>query len=350
MAFITREINVETDKDSIEALWADNVASNFSDRYPWIYKKSPYGEPLTILAEDVESQTVIGCASIFPHVIIYKNKRYKYGIAYDFIVHEKHRVFGPAIKLQKQLVELALEKDYQFILGFPNKAAQGVIKRVGYSELGKANSYSKILNASGKIKNKIGAGYIGVIVSAVVNFALALFDRSKTMVLSRDYALHDVMEFDGKVDDMNLSGGIDRIEPEKNYQYLNWRYVDYMGHGYKIVRLMNEKNNKMAGYCVYYIIGTVAVIVDIKLDNLKHTYNELMVRLVMKLRNQGISSMSLMYLGDPDFLKCIKSSLFIKRPETRDCYIYMKGTFKEECGEIASNLNNWKMLDADMDL
>jgi hypothetical protein len=96
------EANANENKDDILPILKRNLNIASMQRYDWNYKNCPYGNARCWLAKCENSY--VGSAAIFPRKIIIKGEPMYAGIAGDFAVDKNHRAYGPALKLQKEIL------------------------------------------------------------------------------------------------------------------------------------------------------------------------------------------------------------------------------------------------------
>lgn len=332
------------DDKSLLNLWQSNVDSNFKNRLHWVYNESPCEGVITIIARNAED-AVIGCASCFSNKIKLKQQEYKYGVAFDFIVHENFRLFGPAIKLQKNLVEKIECENYEFILAFPNKASYKIFERVGYQKLGEARVYVKLIDCSRKIniKNRI----LKYILAKTINVSLNIIDYLHGLTLNKNYTLEYIDNFE--LCDLSMvpdNSGLFLLNKDKSY--LNWRYVYYKGYDYKIVCLKDGSTGVSKGYCVYFIKDGIVNIVDIFVANNMSYIKEIIIRLANNLRSSNVFTISVMYLGRKEVINTLNQCQFVERADVRNCYIYFNKNDMDY--SVFMDVSKWTLFDADMDL
>ena len=188
--YMLKGIEPSKDREALINFWEKNLKKYFSGRFEWFYKDNPAGEPLGTLAYDREKK-IIGHGSICLRRIYFKGLYLKVGIASDFLVDEKYRVFGPALPIQKANLNFVHSKQVDFIYVFPNQASKAVFHRLGYKQIGTAISYNKILVHKQKLSNigipKMIAAAIGPILDSITKLidSIILVKKPKNLNSSR---------------------------------------------------------------------------------------------------------------------------------------------------------------------
>jgi len=122
--------NIGKHKKDILPILERNLEDASLNRYNWNYENCPYGVAHSWLARCKKTDTLVGSASLFPRKLIIKNKPVFAAIAGDFAVDKKHRVYGPSIKLQKE-IQLGIKNNvFKFIYGIPNEQSRMLFLRI----------------------------------------------------------------------------------------------------------------------------------------------------------------------------------------------------------------------------
>jgi hypothetical protein len=154
MSYEIIKSDILKEKQTILDFWNNNHEKRLDDKFAWMYLSNPDGLASTWLVKHSESSDIVGMASVFPRRFRYKNKTFKGGIQGDFLIHGKHRSFGPALMLIKAIVTSLEESDYDFLLLFPNKKAEPVFKRAGYKCLGMTKKYTRLFDITDLLAEK----------------------------------------------------------------------------------------------------------------------------------------------------------------------------------------------------
>ncbi|GAB6098058.1 hypothetical protein JCM14469_43130 [Desulfatiferula olefinivorans] len=351
MDYTILPFNAKVHKETVIKLWKNNLRRFFSGRFEWIHDKNPNGEPQTSVAEFCNSE-IVGYCSNFPRLLNANGKDYKVGTSIDFIVREDHRVFGPALKMQRETIKKSLAAGYDINIGLPNEPSRGVFKRIGFKPLGKMKNFSKILESEGKFiqytKSKFLAYLLGFLVDRWFLFSdlfkLFLIKNYKYLFKTLDTCNSDFDEF------CNNAKESVYLMFKKDSSYLNWRYADCKSFDYKFYCIYKKKNKKLLGFIVYYIEKNNSTIVDMSFIKPGVIVQALLLSYSMSMRKIGTKSIILSYLGSDVLIDILKKSNFIKRNSSRICYIMLNSEFNEQKSEMLKSEKNWLLFDGEVDL
>lgn len=133
--YILEVDNPEQSHDEVFAL-CERVLPGFSRaHYSKYYEQNPSGHPVVVVARDTRRGEAIGVAALHPHQLSVEGSAWLGAVAGDFALDPAHRGFGPALAMQRRLLESLPAKGWGFSYGLPNRAAAGVLMRAGYRPL-----------------------------------------------------------------------------------------------------------------------------------------------------------------------------------------------------------------------
>ena len=118
------EANVKNNREDIFPILKRNLQSASVHRYKWNYENCPFGKARCFLAKDDSSGSLVGSAALFPRKMLVKGELVYAGIAGDFAVDKKHRAYGPAIKIQREIQSRMTDFGFRFIYGIPNELSR----------------------------------------------------------------------------------------------------------------------------------------------------------------------------------------------------------------------------------
>ena len=178
MTYELSKADLEADSDRILQFWANNSPDWPKERYEWFYKNNIFGKAIVWLITHTESKEVVGTTAIFPRDFVCDGKSLKAAITGDFAVDSRHRILGPAIKLQKATIA---ETDFSFVYGTPNGKSVLVQKRSGYKQTGDLRRYVKVLKLNRYIQKRIPSKTLVSLVSPLLNAGFRLFQNSGSL-------------------------------------------------------------------------------------------------------------------------------------------------------------------------
>ena len=338
----------ETYKQQQIALWKNNLQNIPEQRYTWFYDKNPYAKPITVLAS-IESDAIVGNCSLYQRDIMVGHKKVRIGIASDFAVHEKHRVFGPALKMQRLLVDEATKNLFYFLFAFPNNNSLGLFERVGYERLGEIQSGIKILKSRSWFKRKTHSSILNFIISPIIDLVFACYDwilyfiHSGRRVIRFGYAPEK--DYDKLWDQAQKTYS---IVGEKTSRYLKWRYADNPAKDYQFINAY-DKGGSLRGFVVFSLKAKQVVLEEIFADhNDKNTVEALLSAFIAAMRKQDFEQIIFGYLGDNWILRILKKHFFFIRSENRICLILTEDQGKDK--EYLFKADHWFLFESEMDI
>ena len=350
-----RLIQVDCDKEIdyyknvILALWRENLPGLSDDRFKWIYKHNPYGPAKTILAQKVDTQEYVGCATVYPRLLYVDGKELRAGIVVDFAVNKEHRVFGPAVMMQRKIIDAYLSKEFDVIYGYPNSKSIGVIKRVGYSLLGDVEYWTKILDWAPKLMKVFKIRLLAVLGGFfldIISILIEIFHKIKshsncyTKVLTKPTQAFNILWEKAK-DNYSVIG-------EKSLDYLQWRYSTAESKVHKFFCVYNKKD-ALCAYLVYEKKDDVAIICDLFAEDIGNI-RQIMVLFTGLMRKLKYKSIVMMYLGDASYSRIFKEVFFVNKRDKRSMLIFLGNNLTEQEKSALLKSNKWFLLDGELDL
>ena len=344
MAFQINKAQSRADFDNVFQLWRRNLPALSIDRLEWFYRKNPAGHSETVTASNDEGK-VVGSGSYFIREIQIGDSSCFISIAADFSVDEEYRLFGPALGIQRRLVEVIGEnKLLTGSIAFPNKSGMAVFKRVGYRSLSVAEFWSKPLTVKKIIAKRTGNRLIRSMLSGVADFGLGLYENVRRKRLPPGWAYKEIDHFNEKVDLLwtDNRGSYD-ITPARTSDFLNWRYFDNPVDDYRVI-VIEDENSAVAGYVVYKEISGYLEIVDLFSRRQQFVYEALLSRVVEQGIKDNRSSVCLSFIGEQEFRDALKKMGFRYKSDVKRSLMVM---FEDDA---AIQTDRWFIFEGDMDL
>ena len=189
MSYSVSMLHVDEQWKDLVKLWQNNFAEGGSppqwlynydilnSRLNWLYKDCPYGSVCTFLVKHDETNTVIGCGSFLPRAVYIDGRLVLAAMAMDFAVNKEHRVAGPALLIQRSIVNELYKRGCEFIFAYPNDHAITIFKRVGYNIVGNTSFWVKPLMVEYKLLNSLKNKFLSRVLGFVPDLILDYFDR-----------------------------------------------------------------------------------------------------------------------------------------------------------------------------
>ena len=279
------------DRDSIVSLWTQNLSEDDRRRrFDLLYSGNPFGRSPFWIASDGSGRDIGGTGLIVRRFSI-KGRAVKGAVAADFVVAKDHRAFGPALALQRRLVESLGPEGIELACGFPNPQAEMVLRRAGFFEAGRAGRFVKLLATGERLKKYIQVPAINRAVSVVADTVLHAGSRERAYRRPSGVVAREIGAFGPSFDRLwEKAKGAFPVTGERSSAYLNRRYAG-LGKG-RYVTLAVEGGAETLGFAVYGVEGLTARVYDIVPADLEGSFEVLMGEFVAHLKGKGVSAIS----------------------------------------------------------
>jgi hypothetical protein len=328
-------------KGLILELWKRILTYNSTERFGWLYEQNPLGMASTWLAKDNDTQEIVGFGSVYPWDFFIGGKDVRVGVAVDFGVDEKHRIFGPALPIQRALVSSLSKKG--FVVGFvyPNEPSGGVFKRAGYKLIGSANDWVKILKYKYKVSGFIKIPLLAEILAVVVERGLSLIESRYRLKNTDNFVTEVLSRCDARFDSLWEAEKFKYcIVPHHTASYLNWRYTDCKTALYHYFCLFDKEKKYLKGFIIYTIKDKEAIIKDIFPVHSKFLLY-MLKEFSDRMRKEGIYSIVMSYFGNDAFKRSIKKLIFFAQNSKRDYLIFLNKELDPALRDCLLNKDNY---------
>lgn len=344
--------DIYTYQDALKSLWNRNLLNSSSERFSWLFDGNPYGRAISWLAFIDGSSIAVGTGTFFPRKFFINGRDAIAGIAVNFAVEKAHRVFGPALQLQKTMIAQSMDSGFDLIIGFPNKASRGVLTRAGYRVLGEAQNRVKMLKTENKIARFLKIKTIAKLISIFVDSLLFLID-TLLILRNRGYIfrteIRDVC--DNRFDELwERAKEHYFITGEKTSSYLNWRYSGNVLNRNRYFCLFDNNADLLRGYIVYSVRDNVVNICEMCVEDDGRILENLILMFAKFMRKDGVHSISLTYLSGRKFDMTLTRLIFIRRPYNRQCLIYIDDRSPWKHIDEMLDKNLWFLMDGELDI
>jgi len=335
------------DADDIMALWCegfDNVTIDIAKRkLAWSYTDNPSGEGLAFLLRDVDKGETAGVYCLGFRDWNSSGSPYKSGIMADYVVGQKHRSLGPALKLLKSIVSVA-DTSVDFIYGFPNEKALPVFRRAGYQELGRIGRYAKMLRSKRILKERAPAPLIPLIAPIIDGF-IRINLMGRNLLVCKKIKAEWSESFDKRFDKLwDFNRTQCALTSNRSANILKWRFEsDAEQNDWRIFTIVNE-GDELLGYIVVKIVEKVAVVGDFYAKNSGKNFQQLFLLFSLQALNLGCDSISVEFYGLPLVVTHLDMAGFKLRDDNAIYYL--------PCNEqhTMSNDSQWYVTSYDRDM
>jgi hypothetical protein len=332
-------------------LWQDNMAglgngAVLTDRLRWLYRDNPAGPTDTVVALS-DADEVVGCASAFPRNYYLRGTPLRAGVPVDFAVSRKHRTAAAALGLQRALV--GPQSTFDFLCGFPNRAALPVLQRVGFKPFAAACAWIKPLRANYKIEPVLKNLYATAAVAALPNAWLRASDaqRARRERLSGEFAARADERFD------SLWARASRhyaVVGERTAAHLNWRYAAFPGGAYEFFLATQPGKSELVGYVAFQRRAGKVFIGDLFAIDMEESAERVLLEFGRHLRDHGADSIFVGYAGNEGFERRLQRLGYIRRALGPRSMVGLPRTTDPEQSKLLVDRDHWFLFDGEMDI
>jgi len=336
---------------AIRRLWDDNLRFIAEGRYEWLYQQNPAGETITCLAVHEETGRIVGAASAMRRHFYVDRKRYTAGIAIDFAIDADYRVFGPALLLQRALADQAWAHGLDFMLGFPNLSSQGVLKRMGYEQVGKSLRFTQPVRTYDKLASMLRTRHLFPWLTrpaaAVLDSGLLL---RNLLVASpgtvREFSTVD--EWDAYWQEMWKKNSIlNKFQGMHAADYVRWRYLCCPYRDYRVFGLF-DGNQDLVAYLVCVVEDDMVLIDDFRYLERKWM-SSLFRQFWRVVRSMGGKAVVAGLVVHGSINDLMTGSGFLPRPSERHALVLSNPGLAMDWKE-ALDRGDWYITDGEIDL
>ena len=350
-----------------EGMSAVRVREFLEQRRAWFYERNPSGHPVTWLAVDTTTSEVVGCASIFPRRLRFDGKLLTAGIMSDFVVSPRHRIAGPALIMQRALVEQSHEHGFALIYGYPNDKALPIFERIGVRIVGNATSWHKPLRLRGDLAKVVGSRLPSRVPSLVraplINISsrigamlgdpfLPLFDWargrrvprcSRWSIQTKTSSVHDSIA--------DLLAPNTRISRVLERPYLDWRYGEFTTNSPKLFTLLTEGQTCPIGIVAFRENGDRVFVLDAAWRDEPGAAHSLFVAFFRSMRAIGASIVLVdCYVGHESVQNLLHELGFLKRPLSRSLIAHASPQVPAALRTAMFQESSWALFSGELDI
>ena len=323
--YYVSEVSTKEDLAQAISLWQRNFSMAVDtgmERFHWFYETNPYRKGRLWLLKLKDGEKAVGVGGVGYRRFSVSGRSLIGVVGVDFAVDKEHRALGPALKLQRAIME-STEMETDFRYSFPTKQAQVVLKYFGYHKIGDLTRLVKILRSSEYLQRVVRPAFLAKVISIPVDFFLRL--RS---IMNRTAPGYEF--YSGNVEDSHsLFGDLwerfargNLLLGERTSNFLDWRYSKCPTTDYRIFAL-KAHNEDLKGFIVYYLQGQRFYV-----DDLICPESELLNTLIAGFERQCFqtpaNSISISLLGAKNIAEHLISMGYRVREPEQSLWVYAK--------------------------
>jgi hypothetical protein len=354
VGYSARPFDEARDRAALLGLWGATLSdrsltAKLEARYRWLYGGAREHRLRTFLVVDDTTGEVIGCSSLVPHAVSVAGVLRPAGIGVDLAIAKGHRVAGPAVVLQRAVVEAVARGELgegAFCFAYPNDGALPVVKRVGYRVVAKTSHAVKPVRTGYKLAPRLPSPALAAPLARAGDFALALLDRGRLLrapLLHRGEIFpHPDERFDALFDRVRRTVP---VLGDRRAAFLDWRYAQCPTREHLIVGVTSRDGRELLSYAIVAFDGATAVLVD-TLAASEAASVATFTRLATELRRRACDSIFASFVGPGHLVVTLRASGFFPRGEERSMVVYAPHGAPEAVTDAA----RWHIFDGELDL
>jgi hypothetical protein len=253
----------------------------------------------------------------------------------------------PALILQRALCAGAQQR-YPVTYGFPNSAAVGIFKRIGFPLLGTMCRYGKVLRHAKFVNRVVPFAPLARVLGAVLDTGVRIRDGAAALFRPGSLRLEWLPEPDTRFTPcFERARRRYRFISDRTADTLRWRFTQRPGRPSEFVVLADEKNDVLAYAAILEKEDGVALIADfLAVDD--EALGALFDRLLPALRARGFESAKTFFLGPESIEAVLRSRGFVPR-ESAKFVAVGAGHGLAVPADALTNVTDWYLTEADRD-
>jgi hypothetical protein len=308
------------DKVKVLSVWREcgsDYSREFADgaaRYQWFYLQNPAGHAEVFFLEYAATGRTVGVVGLGTREFWRRGVKMRAGVIVDFIVHPEHRVFYPALLLQRAVRESAFES-CGLLIGHPDKRSGAVIRRAGYRPLA-FRRFARVIGFSRYL-----ARYVPRPVAVVPGRLIAAVD-SVVVGARRRFGVQIEWSWAERFDDryeflwkQQVASGISMGCRSQNF--LEWRFGARPPCKYRILELTRASSQELVGYFVLQIARDTLTVADFLLPPGAAARKAALLAVVAAASQARVTRVTVSVVGDASIRASFAAAGFRERePET----------------------------------
>jgi hypothetical protein len=314
-----------------------------AERYSWFYLRNPAGRGQVFFLEHAETGSVVGVLGLGAREFWRRGVKNPAGVLVDFVVHPDHRVFYPALLLQKFVHDRAVDV-CRLIIGCPNEMSAPVIQRAGYRPV-PFNRFARVVGFAGHL-GRYAPHAMAVVPGRVIDSIDSILIRTRRLFGER-IEWNWGNQFDERYDLLwhercrsDVSIGC------RNRRFLEWRFSEQPNRQYRLLEITRAKSTALLGYFVCEVVADTLSIADFLLPPDASVQRKALLALIVAARQSSVIRISMNVAGCDVLLASLAAAGFRER-ESQSMLIAESSGGAGDSGELGGA--PWFFTQADVD-
>lgn len=295
-AYTVSRGDVAADGQQVTDLWQRGLTMHgrHADKFAWYYRQAVEGTPEIFFLN--QAGTAVGVAAVGPRRMQLDGKHYMGGILIDFVTMPAHRIFFPAMLLQREVHHRAL-KSHDVLFGFPNAAATPIVRRTGYCCVGQQIRRARVIRSARYLQKVLPENVSKVFGSCADYLRLILVRLSMLSLPEFKTAWLDRADdrFDSLWSRIQLAGVLIGV---RDRRFLNWRFSECPFQVFKYFCVFSPDQKLLLAYAVCESDGDTLYVHDFLVaSDTPSARRHLWLDLVLEASRLGYVSVSVSFMG-----------------------------------------------------
>jgi hypothetical protein len=342
LSIAIREADVERDAPALVSFLGTHLADHGgAARHDWLYRRNPFGRARAWIAWDESEGRIVGVAAAFPRPIVVDGRPVPGWNLGDFAVDPRHRTLGPAIRLQRAMLD-EVTRGGALAYDHPSAGMLAVYRWMKIEPAGRVVRYAKPLRLDDRFPRGVVGRWAAGRATAVLRWLDAL-GRPRPAATAE--ALGE--RFGAAADALaRRVGAAYRVAAVRSTAYLNWRYLDSPGGAHEVMSVVGS-NDGCEGFAVVRREGRHAVLRELVAEPDSPALHALLAGVVAELRRGGVQVLSMPVLESSPLRSALRRWGFHPRETTP--FVVVAGA-DDPLRAVVGDGGHWLLADGDRDV
>ena len=342
-------------------LWRENLAlaTSPSAKFQWLYRDAPDAADVVFVLEATADgrASVVGANGTAIRRYWVAGRELRAAISCDLAVDRAHRSLLPALCLVRALRDDSAAR-FDFVYGFPNGKAEGLLKRAGFLQLGRARRWAKVLrharyvdrldpDTDGSVLARLASTFPRVATAGATTYDAVR--SALTLVVTQVTASYRVESYPAPDDRWDALWRAARNEYDvvgaRSAAFLRWRFP--ASPDTQFVALQRPGDGTLRAYAVLQFDAATGAAHVRDLFGYHDDLGKLVNALIPLAYRAGASSLSVRFLGAPQVERLLIEHGFALREGDRAVVVDRESLAGDEA--LARDASRWHLFDVDED-
>jgi hypothetical protein len=347
LAYAVKNGDVSCDEAEITRLWregglgAHQDADHVAARFRWFYLHNPQGTARVSFLWSQRDARNVGVVAIGARHMVIDGETVVGGVLVDFVVIPTHRSAFPALTLQRQTRERAVQS-MDVIYGLPDTAAVSVCKRLPTHADRPMQRWVRVVRSRVYLDRKLAplaAAALAAFTDVLDGWGMRL--QSLFTHLSGRW----ISEFDGSFDELWQSTPRKGVcMGVRNRQFLQWRFIDGPRGRPLIFSIRHTQSHRLTMYFVCELNEGSLAVKDYLNSGTERELRHGLLLLALASRKLGANAVSVETVCNERVRRALRRAQYVRRSERPFFAVFNESTAGRAAG------CEWFITQADEDV